>query len=184
MALLAVTSHIAHMDANIATTVIPISTVAAQPRLRSLDRIASVPMMVGLDASQVPPRNLLRMREHWAACMARQHPQVLFAARPRPVLQPMRALTIWIPTISGYVNNQLFCFANASRTCFSCLQFGAYLSAWSYLASASFVLPRFASTSPHAFSGSAHCGPRLLESASFASALARSPCIASARPQE
>src|SRR5580704_2594267 len=80
--------------------------------------------------------------------------------------------------------NQDFCFANASRASLSCFQFGAYLSASSYFASASFMLPCFTSTSPQAFKGSAQCGPRLLASISFASAPTRSPCLASATPQE
>ena len=50
--------------------------------------------------------------------------------------------------------------AAVSRSSWSCLQFGAYLSAASYLASASFVCRCFRSTSPQALIGSAQWGPR------------------------
>ena len=56
---------------------------------------------------------------------------------------------------------------SAKRASFSSFQFGAYLSASSYFASASRLLPCFTSTSPQAFKGSAQCGPRLLASLSF-----------------
>ncbi len=87
------------------------------------------------------------------------------------------------PTAAVGKRNQLFCVANASRASCNCFQFGAYFSASSYFESASFVLPCFTSTSPHAFSGSAQCGPRSLAAFSFSSAAAKWPCFRSATPR-
>ena len=63
------------------------------------------------------------------------------------------------PTIDSADGSQDFCSTNASRACLSCFKFGAYLSASSYLTSASLVFPSFTRTSPKALSGSAQRGP-------------------------
>src|SRR4051794_17748100 len=80
--------------------------------------------------------------------------------------------------------DQVLRSARAARASLSCLQLGAYFRASSYFASASAVFPRLASASPHVFSGSAQCGPRLWASANLFSAAATSPCFSRATPQE
>jgi hypothetical protein len=56
-------------------------------------------------------------------------------------------------------SNQIDCFAAVSRESFNAVQLGAYLIASSYFSIAFLTWPCSMSTSPHALSGSAQCGP-------------------------
>src|SRR5208337_4499348 len=90
---------------------------------------------------------LLRLR-YEAECLTSQHTkqnlrgQPIANLRSKPPLprerfSPSTPICHSRPAASRQ-SDQLFCFASTSRASLSCVQFGAYLSASSYLVSASF----------------------------------------------
>src|SRR5271167_3160398 len=120
----------------------------------------------GLEERRLPGRHFDRLSGgFWpgAACRWAVIPdsRPMAGSEPDPTGRDQR--------LSG-IQDQFLCFATVSRAWCSGFQFGAYLSASSYLASASFVLPCFTTTSPQAFSGSAQWGPFWLASLNLAAA--------------